>query len=123
MPRINSFHVLLCCSCFAALNIYKGTTIDEKFSSSLLRGSKFVIELDTANTSQPSLAYSQSFGFFDDITDDHWKLHQKRAVEHVNHKNPNNVLVGKSKLWYANVSSEMAPSCYCIYCISKLRCR
>lgn len=35
-----------------------------------------------------SLASSQSYGFFDDVTDKHWKRLQKIAVEHVNHKYP-----------------------------------
>jgi hypothetical protein len=39
-----------------------------------------------------SLAFSQSYGFFDDITNENWKLLQKIAVQHVNHKYPNQPL-------------------------------
>jgi len=34
------------------------------------------------------LAYNQSYGFFDDIKEEHWRLLQKLAVEHENHKYP-----------------------------------
>lgn len=33
-----------------------------------------------------SLAKRQSFGFFQDISEDEWKLHQRIVEEHVNHK-------------------------------------
>jgi len=129
--RVNIVLVLLfCCSCFAAFNIFKGTVTTSEYFSSCLRGSDAVNEVAipdhtitklSAQEEKNSLAYSQSYGFFDDITDDHWKLLQKRAVEHNNHKYPEDVLTKDSQSWYANVSSEMAPS-HCMYCISKLHC-
>ena len=35
-----------------------------------------------------SLARDESFGFFDDITTNQWKLYQKIVAEHINHKYP-----------------------------------
>jgi hypothetical protein len=34
------------------------------------------------------LAWRQSYGFFDDITNENWQLLRKIALEHVNHKYP-----------------------------------
>jgi len=57
------------------------------------------------DTDKFSLASSQSYGFFDDVTDKHWKILQKIAVEHVNHKVPDkplthNPVVDKRKVKY-----------------------
>lgn len=115
----------ICCSIFAALNIYKGTISSEYFSDEdivdkVATTPDHTITKPSAQEDKHSLAYSQSYGFFDDITDDDWKLRQRRAAEHINHKNPDNVLISKnSESWYVDVSTEMAPS-HCIYCVSKL---
>ena len=75
-----------------------------------------------------SLASSQSYGFFDDVTDKHWKILQKIAVEHVNHKYPeqpltHNPLFDKRKIhttsypaWWQTVSPtrELACSASCV---------
>ena len=46
------------------------------------------------STTDPySLARSQSFGFFYDITNEHWKLWQQTFVEHENHKYPEKPLM------------------------------
>jgi len=134
--RFSAIHVtIICCSFFAALNIYKGTITSEYFSSCLRGSEDFIdkvastpdhtITKPSAQEDKHSLAYSQSYGFFDDITDDEWKLRQRRAVEHINHKNPDNVLlIRNSQSWYFEVSTEMAPShCVCMHCISKLHCQ
>jgi len=54
-----------------------------------------------------SLAKSQSFGFFHDITNEHWKLLQKILAEHSNHKYPEQPLThnphfDKRKMKYFN---------------------
>ena len=70
-----------------------------------------------------SLASSQSYGFFDDVTDKHWKILQKIAVEHVNHKYPeqpltHNPLFDKRKIhttsypaWWQTVSPTRELAC------------
>jgi len=65
------------------------------------------------------LAYNQSYGFFDDIKEEHWKLLQKLAVEHENHKYPEAPLThnpafdkrtskyfSSHPAWYQSVSLE-----------------
>jgi len=64
-----------------------------------------------------SLAYKQSYGFFDDIPNEHWKLLQSMAVDHENHKYPKAPLThnpafdkrpekwnNSPSAWYQNVS-------------------
>ena len=57
-----------------------------------------------------SLAKAQSYGFFDDVTDEHWRLYQKVAKDHTNHMYPNKPLtnIGQPNAWYQEVS---------VYCI------
>lgn len=38
------------------------------------------------------LAYDQSFGFFDNVPTDEWKIHQQIHTEYNKHKNPSNPL-------------------------------
>lgn len=40
------------------------------------------------NDGNLNLAHDESFGFFDDITTNQWKLYQKIVAEHINHKYP-----------------------------------
>lgn len=63
-----------------------------------------------------SLAQSQSFGFFDDITRERWMLHQKIYREYTKHKTPHQPLMfnpaietrtehwwNSAEAWYQNV--------------------
>ena len=49
-----------------------------------------------------SLAYNQSFGFFDDIPNASWRLMQQRVKERINHKVPNNPMYNAhlAPAWY-----------------------
>lgn len=63
-----------------------------------------------------ALARSQSFGFFDDITEERWRLHQKIYQEYTKHKTPDQPLMynpavetrkehwwNSPEAWYQNV--------------------
>jgi hypothetical protein len=39
-----------------------------------------------------ALASSQSFGFFDDIPEERWRMHQQRFFEYSRHEHPDNPL-------------------------------
>ncbi|KAL7527134.1 hypothetical protein ACHAXR_001822 [Thalassiosira sp. AJA248-18] len=73
---------------------------------------------------QFALALSQSFGFFDDITDEHWRLLQKIYFDHVNHKYPDKPLTNNPAFdkrthggwnsphaWYQNNYEPNFPGC------------
>lgn len=75
--------------------------------------------LDTAgggNDPTFALAKSQSFGFFDDITNDNWNRHHDMFIVHSNHKFPDQPLLNgpdldpvakrsSAEAWYYNVSN------------------
>jgi hypothetical protein len=49
------------------------------------------------------LAFEQSYGFFDDITDYNWKLMQERAKTRINHKFGSNLkFYEEPARWYMN---------------------
>ena len=66
-----------------------------------------------------ALARSQSYGFFDDITDENWNILHQIYVEHVNHQHPDKPLMynpaferrtqrwwNSPAAWYQNVSIQ-----------------
>ena len=45
-------------------------------------------DVDDNKKNDFKLAYDQSFGFFDDISSDHWRIYQQIVSEYIPHKNP-----------------------------------
>ena len=94
--------------------------LSSTFLGVVVRGSSSSNSTTTSTTpAMPdySLAYKQSYGFFDDITNENWKLLQSMVVDHENHKYPeapltHNPAFDKRKepwnnsgpAWYQNVS-------------------
>jgi len=52
------------------------------------KGGPTINSIDASNHDEFSLARAQSFGFFDDITNDNWRRLQTMVAEHWNHKFP-----------------------------------
>jgi hypothetical protein len=83
--------------------------------------------LDDPHVDPYALARRQSFGFFDDITEERWRLHQKIYQEYTRHKTPDQPLMynpavetrtehwwNSPEAWYQNVRKINSPF-HCIH--------